>query len=804
MPFLVIVTAVLSISQILRYYFSYEDFSLLYGVQFPDDSHSIFLYPGFVAYRFLRYMLVPQFFLFKYQSLGYYFISFSLFLLFLLLFYRFIRIFYPPKKNIALFATLIAASGYIGIEALTWNVAGGQVHLTLLVVSLLTLSYAILFLRNKKIFDLMILTFASAIAVYFFQFRSYLLIFWVSFLIFFKAIEDRKKPSPRILAGVVILLIFLISLFSQSIKLVLGRVEHVNLDALSLISVFLQNLGNIFFPSDLFTSLASIPLLGIFALIILILPPVYLVFHRRQTSLVLAFFSLSILTSLVVIMMVTAFIGQVPTVWPSSHRFYIVLLPFISGYLAILISLFRPIVQVPIIVIIVLTHIWFSNKVIGDRWNDLSRHLGYFYTGVTALVPRIDKPSVFLITLSRPIPPGPFVSGSDAGSGHYLAGFYGKRLKDFLFATTPLEAVKLLVDNKLTKNDIYAFDYKRDDLVDETQEARDILTSGKRLVLAQGVKGSIVEFNNLNIKSTTPIFLKIRAGIAILQDNGKAQALRGGSMSKEKYFELFFDQEEKRTKMDVSSESKPLGEEHVLSNVVDGKYDTTWIPQEWGPRGVSVTINLREKRKVRQVVWSSSRTATWPFRSPSEYEIAVSANGTDFKTVSEVDSAPSLKSGQFFTNIFEEEAQYIRFTIKKTHGGWTPAIDEIEVFDKPNDGQDLENYFLVKNNPSVYFPNEGIASRFYQQILKQKVPVEINWRTDNDGDYLAGQEKKIYIKGIGNPKEYLVLLPKTGRVIKSLRIKTVDFPSELRINKFEVWQPSLEDFRTNKDLWVIE
>lgn len=802
---LTLAIAVLSTSQILRYYFSYEDFSLLYGVQFPNDPHSIFLYPGFVAYRFLRYILIPQYSLFGYEPFGYYLVSFLLFLLVIVFFYKFLLLILPKQKRIALFTTFILASGYIGIESLTWNVAGGQIHLAFLITSLLTLIYTITFLRNRKIYNLIILGLLSFVSVYFFQFRSYLLFLWVPFLVFFQRLEERKGISLKLFGTVGILIIFLSLFFSQSIQLVIGRIQHVNLD-ISLLSVFLKNLGNLLLPSDYFEFINNGQMLsGILSLMIFVLPPIYFIWRKRKFSYLLAFFSICTLASLAVIMIVIAFVGQIPTIWPSSHRFYIVLLPFISGYLALVLNMLGPRIQIPLLVLILVTHIFFSNKVIGGRWESLSRHLKYFYTTITTAVPKIDKSKVLLTTLTRPYPPGPFVSGSDAGSAHFLAGFYGRRFDDFLLATEPLQGVNMLIDNKLTASDIYAFDYKRDDIVDETEKVRNILTFGQRVNLGGKLEGDEIEFKDLEISSSTPVFIRAQLGVAIAQNSQSVQTISGGGMSKSEYFELFFEQEEKRAKMIIDTKSNPLGEEHAIDKTIDGKNDTTWIPQEWSPEGASVTVNLGVPRTAYQVVWSSSRAAPWEFRQPSEYEISVSRDGRDFTRISNVDNAPHLETGQFFTTeLGGQEVQYVHLTIKKTRGGWTPAVDEIEVFDRQMAQEDLENYFLIKNSPALYFPNQETILRYWRQILKQKIPVEINWKVDNDGGYLAGQEKKIYVEGLGVTREYIAFLPKTGRTIKSIRVRSADFPSKLIITKLEVWQPSIEEFHANKDLLNME
>ncbi|MBI4058800.1 discoidin domain-containing protein [Candidatus Microgenomates bacterium] len=806
--FLIIVIAFLSISQILKYYFSYEDFSLLYGVQFPSDPHSIFLYPGFVAYLFLRPLVTIEYFFFGYNPFFYYLASFILFLLFLVLFYLFMRILYTKRKEISVYAAAIAASGYLGIESLTWNVAGGQIHLVFLISSLLTLILLINYLKHRSKFNLIFFAASLLFSLYFFQFRSFLLLIWIPLLILSQTYQTGKRISWRPFLPMVILFILPVIIFFQSFKLIFGKITHLNI-SWEMLDVFVKNLGNVLFPSDLLLIFSKLPesietIFGFLALLVLILPLLHLWREKKKLFWIAFFFSLIIFLSLAVIMLVISFVGQIPTIWPSSHRFYIVLLPFVSGYLAIILSILRKKLQLLVFFIILLFHIYFSNYVINNRWESHSSHLKYFYETITTKAPHIDRDSVLLTTLTRPYPPGPYVSGSDAGSAHFLAGFYSKRFDDFHLATDPLEAVRLLQHNNLGPNDIYAFDYKRGDILEETPEARKILSAGQKVNLGSNLDGKEIELTDLDIPASTPVFIKAWMRVDLTKEIAPKLFLQGGSMSLDQYFDLFFNQEAKRAKM-ITADVSSMSDEHNINNVIDGKNVTTWIPSQWESEGTKVTIDLGDLTKVYKIVWASSRTAPWEFRAPSEYEISISQDGKEFITVEHVTNAPRLTTGQFFTTeVGGKEAKYIRLIIKKTRGGWTPAVDEIEIFDKPLEKKDLENYFLVRNNPAAYFPNWETMLRFYKQILKEKIPVEINWRVDGDGGYPAGQEQKIYIKGLSSFNEYTIQLPKTGRRIKSIKINVADFPSNLKISKIEAWHPSLKEFNKDKSLLNAE
>ena len=809
MNFLILLVAVLSTAQILRLYFSYEDFSLLYGLQFPDDEHIIFKLPGVVAYLSSRPLLTPQFLIFGYNPFPYYLVSIGLFLITLWLFYCFAKSVYP--KNIAQTSTLIMASGYVGIEALTWNVASGQTQLAFVEISLLTLFFANRYLNKKKrkIKDLFCAILTLIVGVYFFQSRSYLLLVWLPLLIFLNR-KSGQKLQWKLYIVLTISIALLSLMFAKSIQLIFGRITHLNLDFAILLQTYLKNLANLFFPSDLVDSIISLlsrtpfttpdinTIIGVLVLLGLAIPPLYLIKQKRKIGWITAFFSISILVSLLVIMLVIAFTGQVPTVWPTSHRFYVVLLPFISGYLALLLSNLRKNLQLFGLFIISSSHIYFSNYTILNRLEAHSKHLRYFYESVTKEAPHIDKSDILLTTLTRPFPPGPFVSGSDAGSAHFLAGFYGKRFDDFNLATEPLEAVKLLLDKNLTPDDIYAFDYKRDDVVNETGVVRDILKKGRIINLGNNLSGAEIELTDLSISSAAPVFIKADVGVELSQKSMDAKSFQDGTMSLSQYFGLLFEQEEKRTKIVSISAAISLRDEHSVNNVVDGKYETTWIPQNWNKEG-SLTVDLGDSREIYLIVWASSRTAPWDFRQPSDYELAISNDGGNFTNVEKVTDAPKLETGQFFkTDIGGKEAKFIKLTINKTRGGWTPAVDEVEVFDRPISEADLKNYFTVKQNPSSYFPDQNTMLTYWRQILKQRIPVEINWKVDGDGGYLSGQEKKIYVEGMDIIGEYLVSLPKTGRRIKSVRLKATDFPSQLIVNKLEVWQPSLAEFRSDK------
>ena len=802
---LIILISILSVGWITQTYFSHDDFFLFYALQFPGDTQSIFQAPDSSGYRALKYIFYPQFYFFGYSHLGYYIFAILSFIVVVLMFYFFLKNLLPNEKKIPFIAALLFASGYIGIEAFSWNIYSGPNATFFLFLTFFTLLLTYWFYQysSKKYLILSAIGFIGL--GYFFQFRSYLILGWYPLFIISLMIRDGFKKSKLWFYSFSILLISInIFIFQMSNNYYSGRIGRVDLN--QFLDIFLKNLGYLVLPENLINNLPLVYIGWILLLVFIIVPIIFYITGNPWTYLIF-FFSLSTISALILIMLATSFIGHAPSVWSSTHRFYFVILPFLAGFLSILISSYKSklafFLKTTFIILWILTHVVLSYKSIIDMYIMNNSHIEYFYKTIKSYLPKIEKNSVLLITEGNPRPYSPFVSGSFVNGMIGPAGFYGLKLDEFKLTQDTQEALRILKDHNLSEQNLYVFNYRSKDMFDQTNEARQILKNGMRINLGEKLEGRKIELKGLSLPASVTPYINVQ--MKVITDLVNLQSLQKSDQVKiinpEKYFPLLFMQHANLNQMKVYSESKPLSEEHNINNVVDGLYDTTWIPSEWGSDGVSLVVDLGKIKSVNRIVWSSARMGIWYVRLPSEYNLKVSSDGINYKEIKSVINAPILKTGQFNVEDFSQQnIRYIKLTIKKTYGGFTPAVDDIEAFNNFTDSIDFSEYFILKQNPEIYFPNREIAERYLTEILRSSINIEVAWLVDENNGYPSGQVKKINLKTGNFTEKYNILLPVVGRNIKSIKIQPSNFPAIIYISKIEIQYPSLKELFQNNSL----
>lgn len=803
---------VLSAGQIINYYFFYDDFFLFYALQFPKDRNSILRATDASGYHFLQPFFSPLFHIFGYEARGYFIISFILFALFIFSFYLFLRIFFPKNKYLALFSSLILASGYVGIEALTWNMGAGPNNTVFLLGSLLSFYFLTLYIKRRRIIYLLGFFVIFVSATYYFQFRSFLLFAWVPILVISIGGLKTKKPLNYFLSLLPIIFIIGLGIFiyTESLRFNPSQGAHVSIGVKQFTEVYIRNIGNIFFPSEFLAYIAKIGsapvekaelLAGLLSISFVSMITIFSFLKKMREFSLFLFFSLSTLTSLFLLQLATSLVIITPSVWYSSHRFYIVIFPFVSGFLGtFLIVLQRRYKPIAIFLLgfWIVIHTVLSNQAINTRWTNTISHIRYFYKTLRAHVPKMDADSVLLITQGEPTPVSIFVSARDANAFAGPAGFYGKTVDNFNLFTSPSEAVLALGRLSVSEEKLYALHYKRGELIDVTGPTREFLRSGRKIPLGSNLSGNIINFDQISLPTSAPMYLDMQ--LVVYPDLSRLGLLKRIDQREvenpEEYFKILFKHNVPSIGTSATSNQKPLNPEHEVSNIIDGDYSTTWIPVGWDKNGVSVTIDLKKERSVNRIVWSSSRTASWYGRLPSDYTIEVSKDGVNFSSVRQVESARILTTGEFSVDeIPEQITRFIKVTIYKTRGGLTPAIDEIEVFSKEDGNINFGEYFTIKQNPERYFPNNQVANRYLEEVLQNSINLEVAWRVDENTDYPSGRGKIILIES-GRPQNIHTVLPITiGKDLKSLRIETVNFPAKINIKKAELIYPRLSSFK---------
>ena len=800
--FLIILVCFASAGRIVNYYFYYDDFFLFYALQFPEDKNSIFNATDASGYNFLQPFFGPLFHLFGYNPRPYFIISFLLFLFLIFPFYLFLKIIFPKNPKVALFSSLIFASGYVGVEALTWNMGAGPNNTVFLTSSFLSLFCLAVYVQKKKNPWLWGFVLSFIFTVYFFQFRAFLLFLWVALLVLF--FTSFKKPPWQLLLTLLATFTMGTIFYNRSFSFNKEQGLHLDFTTLGFVQIYLRNFANIILPTEVLgfisdkvgiaqekTELVSGSLIFTAAICAVGLSLI----RKLKEARIILFFSTSLLLSLFILQAVLSMTVATPTVWYSAHRFWFVINPFVAGLLGTLFAILydkKKLVSLTLLCTWLASHVYLSNIAITQRWENPISHIRYFYTTLKADVPRLDNNSVLLVTQGEPTPVSVFVSARDANALAQVSGFYGKTTDQLNLALSPIDAVSALNRLGVSADKLYVFHYRRGELLNITNETREILKEGRTVALKVHT-GKIVEFNNLYLPTSAPLYLgfNVLSSPDLLDLDFLDKPDQENIKNTEDYFRVLFKQNA-RKKPNATSSTEPLSFEHEVSNVIDGDYATTWIPKNWDNDGVSIIVNLGMEKKVSRLAWSSSRTASWMGRLPSEYTIETSHDGKKFSVVRRVVSPMILKTGDFFVDNIDQVAKYIKITVNKTRGGLTPAIDEVDVFEETENEIDLRKYFLVKQNPERYFSNTKIARSYLKEVLNDTINLEIAWRVDGNTDYPEGRSMVIPV-AIGRREDIFVNLPiGIGKDIKSIRIRPQNFPATVDIKKAMIIYPKLQ------------
>ncbi len=786
---LIILVSILSLGGISRLYFSYEDLAFFYSFQFPGYSEAIrnnaYLYKHPAAY----WLIEPMFEYFDYEPIGYYSITLVLFIIFNFIFYRLLKSL--SNKKLALMATLIQASTYVGIDGFIWNMAVGPEIMVFLIFTLITFFVLSEYLKNHNNFILLALLLLYSFTVYNFPFRSFFLFSWIPLFVFFT--PNKNKIKTLIFSFT--LTLFGIVLVSKYMNRFEDNIMFVNISIPYLIKIFIEDLSYLFpFYNLMLPSLRTIK--GVSVLILLLISPFLLNTKMRNTAF---FFSFSLLSSLVLMMAATQFTGQVALTWESNHWYYLTMLPMLAGFLgALFIGIeqknkkFNSIIATTIVVVV---NTVLTNKAVSYRLQNHSDPLRYFYTTLPKLVPKITKNDAIVLNINGgPRALNPFISGIGFDGTVYLAGLYNIKFDDLNYAFGPMNAVKLLVDKNIQLDRTYSLDYIQNDLRNETVEFRTLLKTGKITSLGKFQKGQSIEISNLNLSTITPLFLKLS-----VSNLPNSLTFTQPAEVDNKYLDVYFSQNTKRKLYKVSTNVVGDTPEHQYDNIIDGKVDTAWVAESWPNDGVEITLDLGKVRRINKIIWASARTSPWFLRSVSDYTILISKDGQNFQTAKENHSSKYLERNEYFVEeISTAEAKIIKLKILKTHGGLAPAIDELEVFEESEVIPDIEKYFEVRANITKYLDSK-MLQKYLSEVLENKIPVTLFWKNEYNAEY-GGDNSKIFNIRANEKGEYLVFLPRTGREVRSLKLVSERYPTQLTVASIEAWYPALDDFRSNKTL----
>lgn len=711
---------------LLFYFFSWEEFSFFYAYQNPDFAKEVFNAHGFSYHRIFPH-LGFLFHLFDYNPLPYNILSLLIFGILSSLVYYFSKEVLELNKKTALFAGLIFAAGYFGMGTFitdTYSGFDGGIGTSLTLICLIVFDSI---LKKIRMWNLLLLIIFYGLAIYFFPTRTYSLPFLFFIIAFFKL----KNITLSLLIGFLSLLPIYLSLHSQ-VGMYTNLVSHTDFKIKDFLKSLFENISNLFIPSLILKDGLIKILFGLMLFVLFLI--------KKDTRLVF----LLLLVSLIGHLLVQVIAYQYFATWESWNHFHTSFVIFGAPTTAIILKKWPKLLTVLIVFTIILSNI--------QAWSNLNNHsslLRYFYEGIQKEIPNRDRKTAVVVFTKEPRPLSPFIHLPTVSPEVYLPGFYHKKAADLKVVQSYQEAEEYLNTNKLTSDDLFVFIYSLNDLRNVSSEVRELIRKGETINLDNPEVTNINGYLPLKISFQIDEFQNHQDNLTT-EEEQIAQYLSWSS------------------KVEVTTDPEKPFEDRKKENLIDNDYETTWIPSIW-KEPVSVIFKFPEEKNIDSIVWSVSRSNSWPQRTPSTYTLAVSKNGVDWRTVAEIKNGDKLLTNQYRIEKidYNQPISWVRFEIYKTYEGVLPAIDDIQ--------------FIPSHLKNIEYED------FNSMLQKLKSKACLQWKTGEDDEFRIQRQACFKIQK-DRVKPYEIMIePRTEEITGFRIVDNKELP--LRTKNFKVSYP---------------
>lgn len=795
---LIIFITVISLLPLFSLYFSYEDFQLFYIFQHPAEINEFLNLSETKRHYNLYYLIYPFYRLFGYNTIGYYFVIIVLASIVSCLFFNFLLLL-TRNKTVSFFAAVLYATSYYGIESFTWNTTHCIEITCAFIFILISLICYVKFLQSQK----KILYFYSlvlfALLLYFFQAKSFHLIFiFVLLTLLYGQFSFFRKIANITPYGITTIILFFSTLRSGVNN------YHILLNFNEIIHHFFATIANQFIPLtviewvykslNFYTTLELFDSILLFNVIIGVLVCVVLIltaFFLRKQLLLFKLFWLSLFVFIIYIAFAffATIIGSglpITTLQSIHHTmspavFWSTILSAL--FFTIILQRFSRLIYIThgIFTIVLIMLIFFSWQEIDKISSGRNGQLRYFYETLIRQVPNVSQPSVFYFSFATPRPLSPFASGNiNIKTETYLAGFYNTNYRNILLAKTYDEAIMLLKKNNIPPERFYYFYYRKYDLINLSNK---IKTFAKE---KEPISINITNLQNtkpLQVASYGPLLLQFNVQYSINYD---AILISQQKENLIPYYNLLLKRKEETSDYKISADPPESADEFTkASNVNDGDYATVWLPKQWTNNGVTLTLDMKKVKKINAIAWSGARKSPWKQRSPAEYIISVSTNGSDWKEIAQGKKEIFMKEGEFFFHrIKPTMGRYVKLTITKTLLNFQPTVDELEVFGEEFENLNYATFYAIKSEPLQNIPDQTTLNNVLQTVYKDNIYITVNFKRDSQKVLFSEKQHKIFLEP--NKYSYTIPIPPDGLEIQQIIFAQGNIPLHLDVTNVSV------------------
>lgn len=726
---LIFVISLSSLWMLLFYFFSWEEFAFFYAYQNPEAADSIFKTPGYSNHPILPYLKL-LFDMFGYNPLPYNILSLLVFSLLSITVFFFSKIVFSLDKKTALFSSLIFASGYFGVGTFTTDTFSGftgGLGVFLVLVNLIIIK---LLLNRFKSSNLLLLIFTYLICIKLFTSRAFALPAIYSLIVLFQT----KSLFKSLVIGMVTI-VPIVLLFSIQTTQFVSAIPHINIKLTDFIESLLGNIANSFLPSFLIKE----RLTGVFFGLVFVAVSLYKKETRLPILLLIATLGAQLLAIIVN--------SQYFSIWQSPNHYFTSLVIFSAPITAVFLKN-----KQWIIITIIIGLVSLSNYQVYTELQSHSNNLRYFYETVQKYVPKREQKTVVLVYTKEPRPLDPFITLPYFSGEIYLPGFYGRKASEMKVTQSFREAMDFIKENGLNPEDLFVFTYALNNLKDVSDDVRNVLKK----------EGSVNKIASPEDFKTTGL---MPSRISLLKSDVNAENPLTTKNTDSLILEDFLNWH-KQIRVTTNPE-KAFGD-RKREYLLDSDFETTWIPSQW-ENPVGLIFTLPSKKVVSKLIWSVSRTSSWPARTPTDYKILISKDRQNWQTVVNISNGKKLLTNEYKIEEINSDATvlFVKFEIYKTLEGSLPALDEVQIIPR-----DLKN-------------------QSYQSILDYiegtKDKVCLQWKTNDDKEFRFQRQSCSENPGVDG-KYIFEIEP---RIEEVLGFRAVDKEGKvINVNNFSISHPA--------------
>ena len=413
------------------------------------------------------------------------------------------------------------------------------------------------------------------------------------------------------------------------------------------------------------------------------------------------------------------------------------------------------------------TGLIYQNSLLKNR----TAPVGQFYRKLLKDLPKIEKGDVLYFDVA------------DDARGYFADAFsvaqmpettaiawrYGIDRYDFFLAENYDDLVAKVVENKIATQNIYPFFYSKEKGLVSTKEEFEKLSRGvaeTEMVFGKDLSEPYY-FSNTYSCVIRPI---ITFTVSAKPD------LEAGKLLNDKQFPLAIAQAYAKTKRDFYNSAKVLASsnwrERVSSNLIDQNTDTVWQADRvtWDEEKTFLGFDLGKILEPDRFVWVNA----FANNTPTAYSIEISTDDVSWKKVAETERIFRIESGKpveiKFTAV---PARFVRMVISKTLNADSAGISEAWVVPAEFGNYkitDLENYI---QSPQI-------------ALLNLTSSVFISWESNSSANWQKDNTATLKLITDGLKRNYEVLLPCKGTLLKGIKLEGFQFPVVLNFENIQV------------------